>query len=259
MKDIKTSLDAKGRTCVTLKISESSKIGLTYFADSNQAHIFIGYKLKNIDDKRWYYQSMNWHCRGGRSEYYRPMLRLYRYLRENGITQNTLRYLCWGENRTRNNGYAIGTEGFRNYQAIRRSMAEQKAADLQVKAQLPQALSALTESGWLYQQHGERKYSLHMLEPNAKGLVRNIWIDQMFFDSVVVSQSTGKPGCYYNPAEGKFGYAVTVESDARTSLSFYENRDNYTPEALIDKTMNYLRAAMSEMAQDETVDQLKAA
>lgn len=71
-----------------------------------------------ICEGKWWYQSMMWCCRAGKASYFPAMVQLYRYLRRNKITDHSLRFIAWGDNRLKNSGYAIGTPAHNRHMEI---------------------------------------------------------------------------------------------------------------------------------------------
>jgi len=100
--EIRVVVTPAGLTTYEAPIDDVTKV--IYFDSKRESPSFI---VGFICNGAWYYQGMHWSCRGAKFKYFRALASLYRYLRRQGITEHSLRFLAWGENRLKNGGFAI--------------------------------------------------------------------------------------------------------------------------------------------------------
>lgn len=110
-------------TCTRLETQCPSGATLVYRNTRGKECIEVSFSLND----EIFYQPLNWRLRLERPMYYTTLKRFYRLLRRNGITQRSLHHLAGGAHRGRHGGWAIGTDGHRDFQSwlvkARRSIA----------------------------------------------------------------------------------------------------------------------------------------
>ncbi|OIQ73730.1 hypothetical protein GALL_446320 [mine drainage metagenome] len=100
-------------TCTRIETACPNGAMLVYCNTRGEERIDISFLLNGSIR----HQPLNWSLRLARHTYYATLVRFYRELRRNGITQRSLHHLAGGAKRGRHGGWAIGTAGHRDFQA----------------------------------------------------------------------------------------------------------------------------------------------
>lgn len=128
---------AKGTTWEYL-FAEGQKLVLVLHKQEGP-FIAIGWTI----DGKWYYQSMMWGCRAARHTWFWPLVNFYRFIRQQKLTDHSLRYLVWGDNRLRNGGYAIRTPSLEKLVEIEKRLASSRAREREITQSIRQAITSL--------------------------------------------------------------------------------------------------------------------
>ena len=240
MNQIKRTIDSRGKPVYTLQLDEKNKLIAQVCVDASQYSFVIGFVCES--DKRWYYQHLHWSCRGGKREYYRAVAELYRYLRKNKITEQSLHNLASGEHPGRNGGYAIRTESYRRHVEGVARIKLQRAFFSEVEQQLELQMATVARQGWVFKRNGG-SLGIHSKQPNAAGKVCSIWVPRPI-GSVILRRYFGRPDAHYNPEEGNFRMMYTSEDKP---LLLELGDDFSEPKGFINKVITQISALMFEM------------
>jgi len=176
---------AKGRT---FEMQFDSKNMLLLVMRYDEAPSFaIGWLLNG----RWCYQPLMWSCRAGRKFWFRPLVAFYRYIRKNKITDHSLRFLAWGENRLKHGGYVFGSESYLRWKAIGDRRAEERKREADIAATVRHALTRLNLGDRWTLEIGSNDFYVFNEQTPAAGMNTGCITVKVVFDSIFIQRITG--------------------------------------------------------------------
>lgn len=151
----------------------------------------IGWKL----DGQWYYQSLMWSCRGGKRFWYRPLIAFYRHIRRHKLTDYSLRFMAWAENRLRHGGYAVGTYTHQRYIAVGQRLAASRQREAALATALQSKISQLPYgSHWSLEELHNNVYVIQKLSPAIGSRTCAITV-RLVSTSIIIQESAGISVC----------------------------------------------------------------
>lgn len=192
-----------------------------------------------LHDGRWCYQSLMWSCRGGKKFWYRPLVLFYRYIRQNKITDHSLRYMAWGANRLKHGGYVYGSAGHRCLLKIGARLAASRQREAAVATGVKEAIKRLNLGDRWILEVGSNDFYVLNERTRAAGVTTECITIKAVFDAIFVQRITGI-SCSANDADPFRN--MKKRNEAQPTRLAGQDR---SPEQLVDAAMREVEQLMA--------------